>query len=395
MSNYVYPTLPGLAYAQVRQPEWNTNIHKAVSGKEFRSAWMSAPLYTYRLQYEFLRDAVAFTELQTLVAFFNSMHGSFDSFLYSDHDDNSVTAQNFGTGNGTQTAFQLMRSFGGNIEVVGNLNGAPSIYKKNWQGRNILSASVRTNVAKYSNSLSNSVYSSIYLTVIYNAGAAPDGTITATSLIENTALGQRTIGTNLNAQITGTQTVSIFAKLLSGTRLIQIRTYAMGGGVCWLSFDLVTGTVKSGGGAFTNALIIAVGGGWFRISVSYTGAALILGWGIGFDNTTTGAELPSYTGDGVSGFLVWGLQIEAGLSMTSYIPTTTVSVTVPADYSISAIGVVTFTTAPETGAEVEWTGSYYYRCRFLQDALEVNKFMSGLWEAKKVEFIGSLSPNRI
>jgi hypothetical protein len=47
------------------------------------------------------------------------------------------------------------------------------------------------------------------------------------------------------------------------------------------------------------------------------------------------------------------------------------------------------------GSALTWTGSYYYRCRFLQDTLEFNEFMNSLWEAKKVEFIGSLTPNRI
>ena len=72
--------------------------------------------------------AAALQEIQSLIAFFNSRQGSFDNFLYSDPSDNTVTAQGFGTGDGVTTAFQLCRSFGGNVEPVMSLNGAPSIY---------------------------------------------------------------------------------------------------------------------------------------------------------------------------------------------------------------------------------------------------------------------------
>ena len=203
MSNLVFPTLPGLTWNIVRSPQWATRIQKAVSGKEFRSAWMSSPLYNFRLSYEMLREAASFQEIQQLVAFFNNVRGSFDSFLYLDPNDNTVSAHGFGTGNGVQTTFQLMRSYGGNLEAVGQLNGVPSIYV---------------------------------------------------------------------------------------------------GGV---------------------------------------------------------------------------LQV-AG-----------------AHYTLGSTGLVTFAAPPIAGAVLTWTGSYYYRCRFLQDTLELSEIMNTVWEAKKVEFVGSLTPNRI
>ena len=50
-------------------------------------------------------------------------------------------------------------------------------------------------------------------------------------------------------------------------------------------------------------------------------------------------------------------------------------------------GVLTFTTAPSSGAIVSWTGQFYFRCRFLNDDIELSQFMYDLWEVKKVEFI--------
>jgi uncharacterized protein (TIGR02217 family) len=50
-------------------------------------------------------------------------------------------------------------------------------------------------------------------------------------------------------------------------------------------------------------------------------------------------------------------------------------------------GVVTLAAAPPAGAVLAWSGSFYYRCRFLQDSVDFDNFMKDLWQAKKVEFI--------
>lgn len=122
MSNAIFPALPGLAWDVVKTPRWNTKVQASVGGKETRARFFSAPLWRWQLSYEVLRQASAFQELQTLVGFFNQRQGRFDSFLYSDPTDNSVTAEQFGTGNGSQKTFQLIRNWGGFIENVVNVN---------------------------------------------------------------------------------------------------------------------------------------------------------------------------------------------------------------------------------------------------------------------------------
>lgn len=129
MSQSVYPSLPGLKFGVIRRPIWNTSVKTTVSGREYRAANQLYPTYLYRLSYEFLRDLrTGVDELRTLVGFFNSRQGKFDTFLFTDPDDNAVTAQTFGTGNGSTRAFQLLRTFGGFNEPVYDLNGAPLIY---------------------------------------------------------------------------------------------------------------------------------------------------------------------------------------------------------------------------------------------------------------------------
>jgi uncharacterized protein (TIGR02217 family) len=130
MSQAVFPTLPGLKFGVRRSPTFSTNIKTSVSGREYRAANMAAPRYHYRLAFEFLRDQRAgLDELRTLVGFFNARQGAFDSFLFADPDDYSVTTESFGTGNGSATAFQLYRTWSGYSESIYNLNSAPQIRK--------------------------------------------------------------------------------------------------------------------------------------------------------------------------------------------------------------------------------------------------------------------------
>ena len=58
------------------------------------------------------------------------------------------------------------------------------------------------------------------------------------------------------------------------------------------------------------------------------------------------------------------------------------------DYTVSATGLLTFVVAPGAGLTVAWTGTYYRRVVFAQDAAEFGKFMQNLWTLKTVELEG-------
>jgi uncharacterized protein (TIGR02217 family) len=129
MSNLVLPVLPGMTFPVVKSPNWRTIVQGASSGAETRIGLWSFPLWDWTLTYDFLRNdpANAHDELYTLLGFYNQVRGSYDSWLFSDPDDSSVTTQSFGTGNGSLTQFQLARTRGGFVEPVTNLSGAPTI----------------------------------------------------------------------------------------------------------------------------------------------------------------------------------------------------------------------------------------------------------------------------
>jgi uncharacterized protein (TIGR02217 family) len=120
MSTVVFVPPVGTGWPITRTPSWNTGLQQAISGRECRLAFQTFPRWKYELTINVARSSAAYqsTEYQYVVGFFNALQGQASSFLYQDADDNAVTGQTIGTGNGTQTAFQLIRTFGGFIEPV-------------------------------------------------------------------------------------------------------------------------------------------------------------------------------------------------------------------------------------------------------------------------------------
>jgi uncharacterized protein (TIGR02217 family) len=56
-------------------------------------------------------------------------------------------------------------------------------------------------------------------------------------------------------------------------------------------------------------------------------------------------------------------------------------------YSISSPGgVVTFTSAPASGEALTWTGFFGFLCRFDDDVMDFEQFMSNLWRVESIKF---------
>jgi len=62
--------------------------------------------------------------------------------------------------------------------------------------------------------------------------------------------------------------------------------------------------------------------------------------------------------------------------------------TVGTDYTISN-GLVTFTVAPGNGLVLTWTGSYYRRCRFDVDELEMERLCGGAWAGNAIKLFST------
>ena len=177
----------------------------------------------------------------------------------------------------------------------------------------------RTNLCERSQEFDNAYFDTTTGTrVIPNSAIAPDGTFTADLLQEDTSTG---IHSRFRYGIYTMQsglyfTSSAFVKPAGRTTVTleyrdDIHTV----------FNLQTLTVSGGGSG--NATLVAssitpLPNGWYRITATSLGSGPYnSGFGIGL----YGGGNRSYTGDGVSGVYVWGLQVEQGAFPTSYIPT--------------------------------------------------------------------------
>jgi hypothetical protein len=159
-------------------------------------------------------------------------------------------------------------------------------------------------------------WAKINSSVSANTTTAPNGTLTADTLVENTANSTHIAIQTTAGQISGnTYTASIYAKA-SGRSWIGLFNNAGGTGNAF--FDLSNGTV---GTVLTgSAQIQSVGNGWYRCSITFV-------------PTTTGTfniqvriasadNVPTYTGNGTSGIFIWGAQLVEGTDSKPYFPTT-------------------------------------------------------------------------
>lgn len=132
MSTAVFPALNGLAWDISRTVNWDTTIQSAVSGFETRFAAKPFPKYEWKFSFEFLRQGAllgqSFTELFTLIGFYNLRQGQLDSFLYQDADDNAVIGQQIGVGDGSTKTFQMLRTLGGFAEPILAPNIVSAVY---------------------------------------------------------------------------------------------------------------------------------------------------------------------------------------------------------------------------------------------------------------------------
>jgi hypothetical protein len=236
-----------------------------------------------------------------------------------------------------------------------------------------------SNLLTYSEDWTNSDFTK-FVAITSNAGIAPTGELAADLVTATSSAGDHITRQSLTVVSGQTYTMSVFAKA-SGCNFVRIGGASTAVMPAQASFDLVNGTV--GTVDYGTAKIEDVGNGFYRCSVTGTAAS----------NTSTHLEIrlmqsdntPSWTGDDYSGLLLFGQMAEQSSSVSSYIKTTSSSVSRAADscsvadfgYTGGPVSVMSET----TGGSGSFPGCWVIKNSTGSEALQLYKQSAAATEA--------------
>lgn len=188
----------------------------------------------------------------------------------------------------------------------------------------------RTNSLTYSQEIDNAAWTKSNATVTANAILAPDGTLTADKVAEDTATSTHYVGrTGIAATASTQQAISFFAKPAERDWVwVQTSDKAGTAANSWINVRTgATGTVA----ASHTIRTVSFGDGWYRVEITMDS-----GVGAGtmafYPASVTDNNVTSFAGTSGYGFYLWGAQFEVdGSYVTSYIPTTSATATRSAD----------------------------------------------------------------
>jgi len=201
---------------------------------------------------------------------------------------------------------------------VASANGVPLLTMN--------SASPRHNLLTKTEQFDDAVWPKSDVAVVANAAVDPVGTNTADKLNSSAVLANHLLNAaNLFSVVAGQSfAFSMYAKA-SEYGFIRLQFQQTAFPETWANFNLTTGVVGLTTGTPV-ASIVAVGGGWYRCSITSTAT-----------NTNTsgvqpfvldadrGTGSPTYAGVATSGIFIWGAQLEVGTTVTTYQRVNTVS----------------------------------------------------------------------
>ena len=193
----------------------------------------------------------------------------------------------------------------GLVESIGN--NVPRLDYSNGTCPSLLVEPQRTNYINYSSSFDNAAWEKqLGASVTANTTTAPDGTMSADTL----TIAPNQYMYQLQGLSSGTSyTISFYCKVASGTKQFNMVTYSPSGNINYS--PTLTATTE-----------------WQRFEFTITANA-----------TASTSIYPVLVDSFASGsFFIWGAQMEVGSYATSYIPTTSASVTRNADV-ISKTGI--------------------------------------------------------
>lgn len=177
----------------------------------------------------------------------------------------------------------------------------------------------RTNLCLQSETFDDAAWTKTNSTISAEVEEAPNLDITADGLTASVLLSSSHLVEQAITLTATTYTFSVFAKV-GNKNFVRLENATA---ACHATFNLSTGAVAGTSGSVTASMMPWVGG-YYRCRITYTGTAAAHTHRI---YACTDASNTAYMGDGSTiSISIFGGQCELAPNVTSYIPTTTVSV---------------------------------------------------------------------
>jgi hypothetical protein len=354
-----FPILSGQGWSVHKKPSFATLVAGHVSGREVRDALYQNPIWQFELTFDGLDSSsgsypgLGAQSLQSLIGLFLQCQGQWGTFLYGDPTDYSATAQGFGTGNGTTTAFQLTRSLGGFSEAI-VAPFAPAAPALNPVSSTLYAPN---NLITYSQDVTQSAWTRTNVSVTSGV-ADPFGGTTAQTLTASAASASVLQAVSASG---ANYVNSVWLRRRTGSGSITLTNPANTPTATTLtgSWQLFSLAGAPSGGSATLAIGIAANADAIDICDCHLEQSSLTAPGTYFQTAAT-----AYFG---------GPWITASGALVD-----------PSAYSI-ANGIVTFGTAPSASAALEWTGMFQFLCRFDDDTEDFEQVMQNLWTVKSLK----------
>jgi len=239
-----------------------------------------------------------------------------------------------------QTTTQIHRAYAPTLKSVATAGQPRFEYDPASDGQSvakgILIEGSATNLATYSSDITQSFFSAYQSNRDSNVAIAPDGTLTADLLRDDSSSPNTDHSLYWTYSSGGAtpQTISFYAKAAGRTH-VKLRFSVTSDGVFPgddVYFDVENGAVGTTDSDIT-ASVENCGNGWFRCIATRTAQASGVGQITLYLANANGSF--TYSGDSYSGVLLWGIQIEANASFASSLISSNGSATTRAAESLS------------------------------------------------------------
>jgi hypothetical protein len=159
----------------------------------------------------------------------------------------------------------------------------------------------------------SAVWTAYQSTITSNTATAPNGTLTADSITDNSGNDVHIAYQTMAGIVAGTYTISLYAK---ASTLSHINLQWYDGTTFYTSnaFNLSNGTTTG-----ANQSIESVGNGWYRCIFTFT--TTVSGTQYAYVLLNNGTS-NFYTGTGTGTVFIWGAQVNIGSTAKPYFPTT-------------------------------------------------------------------------